>query len=121
MPTKAEIEELIHETKAAIKTLTFLYPDAGGKNRPKSAGVVLRRFQLRERDLLGFLEIAEDCPMTKFKVGNLVRVKPKKTVPVEHHSAIGYIVDIRPRAQRPYLVLIDVIHRFFAEDELEKV
>lgn len=60
MPTKAEIEELIHETRTAIKVLVFLYPNAAGHDMPHSAGVVLRRFQLRERDLLGFWEMKED-------------------------------------------------------------
>lgn len=121
MPTKAEIEELIHETKAAIKTLTFLYPDAGGKNRPKSAGVVLRRFQLRERDLLGFLEIAEDCPMTKFKVGNLVRVKAKENIARWYRLKVGHITLITPKSRYPNIVSIEGRSVGFADDELEKV
>jgi hypothetical protein len=63
--TKAEIEQEINNVKVAIEVLCFLYPNAGGHNQPQSAGRVLRRFQQRERDLHGFLEIAEDAKATK--------------------------------------------------------
>ena len=54
---KEEILERLKEVRIAIKVLCFLYPEAGGHDRPKHAGIVLRRFQERERDLLGFLEV----------------------------------------------------------------
>lgn len=53
---REEILKKLEEVRIAIKTLCFLYPEAGGNDRPKHAGIVLRRFQQRERDLLGFLE-----------------------------------------------------------------
>lgn len=53
---REEILEKLKEVRVAIKVLCFLYPEAGGENRPRHAGIVLRRFQQRERDLLGFLE-----------------------------------------------------------------
>lgn len=52
---KEEIEAKLQEVRLAIKVLCFLYPRAGGYGQPKCAGVVLRRFQQREEDLLGFL------------------------------------------------------------------
>uniref|UniRef100_A0A6M3XRA6 Uncharacterized protein n=1 Tax=viral metagenome TaxID=1070528 RepID=A0A6M3XRA6_9ZZZZ len=52
-----EIEEIIREVKTASKVLISLYPDAAAHSLPKCAGIVLRRFQLRERDMLGFLEL----------------------------------------------------------------
>jgi len=54
---KEEIQARLQEVRSAIKTLCFLYPRAAGYDEPKCAGVVLRRFQLRERDLIGFLEM----------------------------------------------------------------
>lgn len=57
--SKAEIEALLQEVRTAKKVLCELYPRAGGYNEPKCAGVVLRRFFIRENDLLGFLEIAD--------------------------------------------------------------
>ena len=56
---KEKIQAMLQEVKSAIKTLCFLYPRAAGYDEPKCAGVVLRRFQLRERDLIGFLEMKE--------------------------------------------------------------
>ena len=52
---REEILEKLKEVRAAIETLCLLYPEAGSNGRPKHAGMVLRRFQQRERDLLGFL------------------------------------------------------------------
>ena len=45
----------LQEVRTAIKTLCFLYPEAGGRGQPKCAGVVLRRFFLRERDMISVL------------------------------------------------------------------
>ena len=53
---REEIQVKLQEVRSAIKTLCFLYPRAAGYGQPKCAGVVLRRFQERERDLIGFLE-----------------------------------------------------------------
>lgn len=58
--TKQEIEKLIQDTATAIKVLCFLYPRAGGYSEPRSAAIVLRRLQLRQRDLMGFLETKTD-------------------------------------------------------------
>ena len=55
---KEEILDKLKEVRIAIEVLCLLYPEAGGQDRPKHAGIVLRRFQQRERDLLGFLECA---------------------------------------------------------------
>ena len=52
-----EIQAKLQEVRSAIKTLCFLYPRAGSYSQPKCAGVVLRRFQERERDLIGLLEV----------------------------------------------------------------
>ncbi|MBA7477689.1 hypothetical protein ES707_13103 [subsurface metagenome] len=49
----------LQEVKIAIKTLGFLYPEAGGRGKPECAGVVLRRFFVRERDMIGFLDLYE--------------------------------------------------------------
>jgi len=57
---RKDIEVLLQEVKTATKVLCELYPRAGGYDEPKSAGVILRRFFLRQRDLIGFLEIAEE-------------------------------------------------------------
>lgn len=53
---KEEIQAKLNEVRIAIKVLCFLYPEAAGHDHPKHAGIVLRRFQERERDLLGFLD-----------------------------------------------------------------
>lgn len=59
--------------------------------------------------------------MDKFKVGNLVRVKPVKTVPEKFRLALGHVVDIYPNTLRPYFVSTRGQAHFFAEDELEKI
>jgi len=53
---REEILKKLQEVRTAIKVLCFLYPDAAGKDRPKSAGIILRRFQLREQDLVDILD-----------------------------------------------------------------
>jgi len=57
---RKDIEVRLQEVRVAKKVLCELYPRAGAFDEPKCAGVVLRRFFIREKDLLGFLEIADD-------------------------------------------------------------
>ena len=57
---RKDIEVLLQEVRIAKKVLCELYPRAGSHDEPKSAGVVLRRFFIRERDMMKFLEIAEE-------------------------------------------------------------
>jgi hypothetical protein len=57
---KAEIQKLIEDVEVAIKVIADLYPEAGGHDKPHSAGVVLRRLQLRRTDLYGFLDLKEE-------------------------------------------------------------
>lgn len=57
----------------------------------------------------------------KFKVRDLVRLKPLQSVPEEYRLTLGHIVDIFPNALHPYAVSIDGQVHFFAEDELEKI
>lgn len=57
---RKDLEVLLQEVRTAKKVLCELYPRAGGFDEPKCAGVILRRFFIRERDLRGFLEIAEE-------------------------------------------------------------
>lgn len=58
--TEAEIQQKLDQVRIAEKVLCFLYPGAG-HDQPKSAGVVLRRLQQREEDLIGFLHLAQDA------------------------------------------------------------
>ncbi len=57
----------LQEVRIAIKTLCFLYPEAGGRGKPKCAGVVLRRLFVRERDMVGFLDLYEGQLRAKTK------------------------------------------------------
>jgi len=59
--------------------------------------------------------------MTKFKVGDLVRVKARKDIPSNYHSSVALIVEITTFPKCPYLVLVQGRNCQFAEDELEKI
>jgi len=48
-----DYERAIEEVRIAKRVLLSLYPEAGGHDKPRSAGIVLRRFLQRESDLLG--------------------------------------------------------------------
>jgi len=52
----SDLQQWLEEVRIAKKVLCELYPKAGGCNEPKCAGVVLRRFFLREEDLQGFID-----------------------------------------------------------------
>ncbi|GAH90457.1 unnamed protein product [marine sediment metagenome] len=59
--------------------------------------------------------------MTKFKVDNLVRVKPMKEIAPRYWNAIGPIVAVTPNIHHPYGVPIKGVVRCFFEDEMEKI
>jgi len=60
----------LQEVRIAKKTLCFLYPEAGGRGKPKCARVVLRRFFQREIDMFSFLEFYENELQTETKKGD---------------------------------------------------
>lgn len=59
--------------------------------------------------------------MTKFKVGDLVRVKPKETAAPGYHYKVGPIVSINFTYTHPYMVSMPGGPAAFAEDELKKI
>jgi len=59
--------------------------------------------------------------MTKFQIGDLVRVSPKFWQYRHHETEIGTVVDIKPNPVAPYLVDFNGKNELFAEDELEKI
>lgn len=59
--------------------------------------------------------------MTKFKVGDMVRVKPLRSIQKQYQLAVGDIVAIGPQGRVSYVVKIKGTSYLFAEDELEKV
>jgi len=59
--------------------------------------------------------------MTEFKVGDLVRVKPKKDIPREDRLQVGPIDEITGDTIYRYRVNIKGRKRHFTEDELEKI
>ena len=54
-----DLKDLLKDTQTARRVLVELYPTAA-HNVSRCAGVILRRLQLRERDLLGFLDTEVD-------------------------------------------------------------
>lgn len=59
--------------------------------------------------------------MEKFKVDDLVRVKPKQDIAPSLHFAVGPILRINPCAHYPYIISIKGREYMFSEDELEKI
>lgn len=59
--------------------------------------------------------------MPQFKVGDVVRVKPKETVAPGYHYKIGPIAMIDPKLNHPYIVYMPGGPAAFEEDELEKI
>lgn len=63
----------------------------------------------------------KDLDMPKFKVGDLVRVKPKENVAPGYRLKVGHITRIDPKLRHPHLVSIEGRTTAFAGDELEKI
>jgi len=58
--------------------------------------------------------------MDKFKVGDLVRLKPRAATASRYWNAVGTIAHIKPKDHYLYIVAIEEGLVGFAEDELER-
>jgi len=59
--------------------------------------------------------------MTKFEIGDLVRVRPLSTTPHVWHFVVGPIVTITSIPLYEYIVSLNGRKCLLAEDELEKI